>query len=403
MLDTNNGFYLSFKRQCLIRDGAKQAGFNSKYFGSYLMRLHRYLLTQYTTTSLVVLTSLLMIVWLNQTLQLLELVVNKGAPLSNFLILSVLALPLWLLQAIPIALFIAIIWVFQKIQSDRELIVIQSVGWSPRQLAIAPLVLGGIFTAFLIFNSLILLPIGFGEFKERQINLRNAIPKILLQDKVFVDLAPDLTIFINERVTSKEVTNVFIQDKRQADTVTTLTAEKGFFTLEGGQPILVLENGERSELRDGNKASAVLFFEKYKLNFSRKILETGSRLPDMNEDSITNLLDPTKAAAEKYARQRMAYGHYRITAPFLALTMTLIALAGLNAGRSRDENGRKRLWLTISAALLVQLLYVSARSLTVSLPAFWPAQYISLLIPSAMAVALLFEPQRFIKTGMVRS
>lgn len=402
MLDTNNGFYLSFKRQCLIRDGAKQAGFNSKYFWSYLMRLHRYLLTQYTTTTLVVLTSLLMIVWLNQTLQLLELVVNKGAPLSSFLMLSVLALPLWLLQAIPIALFIAIIWVFQKIQSDGELIVMQSVGWSPRQLAIAPLVLGGIFTAFLIFNSLILLPIGFGEFKERQINLRNAIPKILLQDKVFVDLAPDLTIFINERVTSKEVKNVFIQDKRQADTVTTLTAEKGLFTLEGGQPILVLENGERSELRDGNKASAVLFFEKYKLNFSRKILETGSRLPDMNEDSITNLLDPTKAVAEKYARQRMAYGHYRITAPFLALTMTLIALAGLNAGRLRDENGRKRLWLTISAALLVQLLYVSARSLTVSLPAFWPAQYISLLIPSAMALVLLFEPQRFVKTGMVR-
>ena len=215
------------------------------------MRLHRYLFMQYVQVALMVLFSLLMVVWLNQTLQLLELVVNKGSPLVSFLVLSVLALPLWLLQAIPIALFIAVIWVINKITSDRELVAMQSAGWSVRQFTIAPLVFGLLCTVFLCLNSTILLPSGFGAFKERQSALRAAIPKVLLQDKIFVDLAPDLTIFINERISRTQVRNVFIQDKRNNNEITTLTANRGEFLNENGKAILALEYGERSQI---NKA-----------------------------------------------------------------------------------------------------------------------------------------------------
>ena len=192
-----------------------------------------------------VLFSLIMVVWLNQTLQLLELVVNKGSPLIAFIYLSVLALPLWLLQAIPIALFIAILWVTNKINTDRELVAMQAAGWSIKQFAVAPFIFASLCCGFLISNSLYLLPIGFGEFKTRQLELRAAIPKILLQDQVFVDLAPGLTIFINERISRSEVKNVFIQDKRDGDAITTLTASQGTFARENGQPVLLLQNGER--------------------------------------------------------------------------------------------------------------------------------------------------------------
>lgn len=370
------------------------------------MRLHRYLFSQYFQVTLMVLASLLMVVWLNQTLQLLELVVNKGSPLIGFFILSWLALPLWLLQAVPIALFIAILWVVNKINSDRELVAMQSVGWSIKQFSIAPITFGIICTLFLAINSTILLPAGFGAFKERQIALRTAIPKILLQDKVFVDLAPDLTIFINERVSRQQVKSVFIQDKRSADNIATLTASKGTFTTEDGQAILILEQGERSQMTAAGKASATLFFDQYKLNFSRNIDVSDSKRPlDMNEDSIANLLDPSKAISPRYVDQRIAYGHYRITSPFLAITLTLVALAGLSRGRLRDQYSKRRIWTTVAIALGVQILFISARSATVSVPVLWPLQYLTILAPSAIASYILFAPQGLLlaKWQMVRS
>ena len=358
------------------------------------MRLHRYLFTQYLQVTLVVLASLITIVWLNQTLQLLDLVVNKGSPLLGFFYLSVLAMPLWILQAVPIALFIAFLWVVNKINADRELVAMQSVGWNKRQFALAPLSFAFLCSLFLVMNSVFFLPAGFSEFKSRQLELRAAIPKILLQDKVFVDLTSNLTIFIDERISRSEVKNVFIQDKRSADTITTLTAAKGTFTRENGQPVLILQNGERSQIDANGQASATLFFDSYKLNVTpARVSANGDRPLDMNEDSIRNLLDPTKAIGEKYARQRMAYGHYRIVSPFLAFTLGIIAIVGLSFGRLRDRYKSQKLWGTIGAALLVQMLFITARSATVSAPILWPLQYIVIFTPAIIGLYIIFAPE----------
>ena len=370
------------------------------------MRLHRYLLKQYMQVTTMVLVSLLMVVWLNQMLQLLELVVNKGSPLGSFFILSLLAMPLWLLQAIPIALFIGVIWVVNKITSDRELVAMQAAGWSIKQFTIAPLFLGALCTAFLILNSTILLPAGFGAYKDKQSELRAAIPKVLLQDKVFVDLAPNLTIFINERVSRTSVRNVFIQDKRNSDAISILTAAKGQFLLDNGQPVLVLEQGERSQINNLGEASATLYFDQYKLNIARTTQSTAQRsVLDMNEDSIANLLNPETSASPRYISQRLAYGHYRITSPFLGITLTLVALAALLRGRLRDEFKRRRMWQAIIAGMVVQILFISARSITVTSPQLWFAQYLVLLLPAAIASYMLLSPEtaRFKNWQMVKS
>lgn len=354
------------------------------------MQLHRYLFSQYFQVTALVLLCLVTVVWINQAINLLELVVNKGAPIIDFLILSILAFPLWLLEALPIALFIAILWVISKIQSDRELVVMQAVGVNDRQFALAPVSLAVLFTLFQIFNSVYLLPASFGEFKQRQIDLRNAIPSILLQDRVFVDLAPELTIYIDERLSKNTVRNVFIQDARDEAKVITLTASHGVFDLENGRPVLILENGERSELSDGQTASASLLFQQYKLYFARTFNSTNStRTIDMNEDSISNLLNPEKATMARFITQRQSYAHYRIAVPFLSLTLALIAVAGMTRGRLRDEHKSKRIWLTIAAAILVETIFITSRSLAVSVPILWPMIYMSLALPAVVSGYLI--------------
>ena len=109
-----------------------------------------------------------------------ELLVNRGAAVGDFLLMSIASMPLWLMIAIPISGFIAVNWVFNRILADRELLVMQSIGLSPLQLAKAPIALGVMLTAFLVFNSVYLLPTSFGAYKDLQFKLRNGIPTILL-------------------------------------------------------------------------------------------------------------------------------------------------------------------------------------------------------------------------------
>jgi len=99
------------------------------------MQFNLYIFNQLLRTTLALTSVLVGIIWLFQTIRILELVVNRGAAVSDFLIMSVASMPLWLMIAIPISGFIAINWVYSRILADRELLVMQSIGLSPLQLA----------------------------------------------------------------------------------------------------------------------------------------------------------------------------------------------------------------------------------------------------------------------------
>ena len=67
------------------------------------------------------------------------------------------------------SVLVGIIWLFQTIRilADRELLVMQSIGLSPLQLAKAPIALGVLLTAFLAVNTVYILPTSFGVYKDQ--------------------------------------------------------------------------------------------------------------------------------------------------------------------------------------------------------------------------------------------
>ena len=75
------------------------------------------------------------IIWLTQSLRFIELIVNRGLPFSTFLYLTVLLMPAWLAGVLPIAVFAAVLFVYNRLINDRELIIISAVGVSPARLA----------------------------------------------------------------------------------------------------------------------------------------------------------------------------------------------------------------------------------------------------------------------------
>ena len=200
------------------------------------MQFDRYLFGQMIRTTIAVSVTLVGIMWLFQTIRLLEVVINRGAPISNFLLMSVTVIPLWLTIAVPVSAFVAVIWVFQRAVADRELLVMQASGRSALQLARAPLALGILLTLVLIVNSVMVLPQSFGIYKRVQFEVRNSIPTVMLQDNVFIDVVDGLTMLIGEKLDDGLAKDLFIHDERTEGKVITMTARVGQFVERDGLP-----------------------------------------------------------------------------------------------------------------------------------------------------------------------
>ena len=357
------------------------------------MQFDRYLFGQMIRTTIAVSITLVGIMWLFQTIRLLEVVINRGAPISNFLLMSVTVIPLWLTIAVPISAFVAVIWVFQRAVADRELLVMQASGRSALQLARAPLSLGILLTVMLIINSAVVLPQSFGIYKRVQFEVRNSIPSVMLQDNVFIDVVDGMTMLIGEKFDDGLAKDLFIHDERTEGKVITMTARVGRFVELDGLPAVILQDGERIELTKTGDSGATLLFDTHTVTIAPKDKTVSSQMPiDMNEDTIGNLLNPDKSPYPDYFNQRRAEGHYRIVSPGLALVLVLIATCGALVGQVRRHTWSKRTLLTIVGSIIGISVLISSRSLATSMPATLPLLYASVILPSIILFIMLTLP-----------
>jgi len=357
------------------------------------MQFDRYLFAQMLRTTIAVSITLVGIMWLFQTIRLLEVVINRGAPISEFLLMSVTVIPLWLTIAVPIGAFVAVTWVFHRTIADRELLVMQASGRSALQLARAPIGLGILLTTLLVLNSTMLLPMSFGVYKQVQFKVRNSIPSIMLQDNVFIDVVDGMTMLIGEKFDDGLARDVFIHDERTEGKIITVTARVGRFIERDGLPAVLLKDGERMELGSDEQAGAKLLFDTHTVMIAPQDRKEATRATiDMNEDSIANLLDPSKSHSPDYVNQRRAEGHYRIVSPALVMILVLTASCGVLYGQVRRNTWSRRTTITFCAAMLFIAAVISARSLVTMIPATVPFLYASAIIPGVLMLTMLVMP-----------
>ncbi len=357
------------------------------------MQFDRYLLAQLVRTTFAVTVTLVGIVWLFQTIRILELVVSRDGPFLDFIVMSVTVVPLWLTIAFPISAFIAVTWVFQRTIADRELLVMQASGRSTLQLARAPIALAIGVTAVLALNSTVVLPFSFGIYKEMQFKLRNSIPAVLLREGVFIDVVDGMTMLIGEKTEDGMARDIFMHDERAPDKTITITAKYGKFVDQDGVPAVILQDGVRNEVNKNGDASASLLFETHSVMISSDTQPSQVRLVfDMNEDSIRNLLNLEKSPEARFFNQRRAEGHYRIISPLLGFVLVMTAACSVLCGQIRRDTLFRRTAVNIGAAIIIISMMVSSRSLTTTMPAATPLLYASLLGPALALLALIIWP-----------
>ena len=176
------------------------------------MRITFYLGRQVLIAMGLVVVALTCIIWLSQSLRFIELIVNRGLPLWMFLQLTVLLLPAWLTLVLPIACFAAVLFVYNRLTSDRELMVMAAAGLGPAKLA-RPALLVGVLTVVAGYCMTIYLqPLGYRTFKEMHRSATTTPTPCCA--RVFTTVARDVTFFVRQRRGAGELEGILVHDAR---------------------------------------------------------------------------------------------------------------------------------------------------------------------------------------------
>jgi lipopolysaccharide export system permease protein len=357
----------------------------------YLSALNRYILRQCFSVMIFVTGALTAAVWLAQSLRLVDLIVNRGLSAEVFLYLAMLILPRFLDIVIPIGAFIAVLFVFNKLITESELVVMRAAGMSPLSLAKPVLELAAIAWLILMVLSLYLLPASNREFKDMQFEIRNRFVSSLLQEGAFTTISDKLTIYIGSRNERGEVIGLMIDDERDPKNPVTILAERGAFADTGGGSRIIMVNGDRQQYdRDTGKLS-VLTFDRYVLDLDmmRDAPEVRSR--EAQERFLPELFFPSEDLDRGTRDAYLVEGNERLTVPLTVFSFAIIPLACLLPGEFNRRGQLKRVLVAVGCALTFQALDLAIKNLEGRYLAAIPISYVVDLLPFAVGLGILLH------------
>jgi lipopolysaccharide export system permease protein len=291
------------------------------------------MLRQLVVVAALVTLTLTLAIWLTQSLRFVELIVNRGLSLQSYLYLTLLLLPSFLSLMLPVALFTAVLFTYNKLITDSELVVLRAAGLGPFQLARPALLLASVVVVLGYTLSLYLLPWSYRQFKDLEFNVRTDYSAVLLKEGAFNNISPGITVYVRSREPDGELQGILIHDNRVREKTFTLMAERGRLAMTDEGPRVILVNGNRQQVDSTNGKLSLLYFDRYSVDLGRVGQAQQHRWREPRERYITELLFPSNDPDDQaYASRMLAEAHNRLTSPLLGFVFTLISLAALLSG-----------------------------------------------------------------------
>lgn len=317
----------------------------------------RYLLRNILGVTLFVTLSLTIVVWLTQSLKLLELVAASDAPPALFLQLVVMTLPRFLEIILPVSLVTGTLFIYHKMIMDNELIVMRACGFSHFMLARPALILAGVFTLITLALTTYVSPRSYAEMQLMRGHLKSEYTSFLLRDGVFNTFGSNLTVYVRQRAPNGDLLGLLIHDTRdKSKPPVTVTAKRGRLATDGEVPQIIVYDGMRQQIDTGNDALTRLYFSRYTIEIKGFADQSDTRYPAASERTFWQLLHPdlSNRADRDNADSFLATAHHRLVTPFNNLAFVVVSLACLMMGSFNRRGQTKKILLATALVVALQ-------------------------------------------------
>lgn len=363
-------------------------------------RITHYIFNQLSFTTLLVTLTVTCAVWLTQSLRFLELIVNHGLSIASYLYMTMLLLPSFLAVLLPIGFFAAMLFVYNRLTTDSELIVMRAVGLGPKQLARPALILAVIVVLLDYLLTLVFMPMSYRGFRDIETDSRGGYAGVVLKEGAFNTVSDGVTVYVRGRGPQGELLGVLIHDTRDPKKIVTIMAERGVLAQTPDGPRIILVDGNRQTVDRDTKRFSVLYFDRY----SAELGKAGAT-PDQTEAQrwlqpreryLNQLLwpDPNSRMDMDNYNQLVTEGHMRLTSSLYGLTFALIALAALLPGDYNRRGQGKRIITAVVIMMLLESASVFWNGFVARHITLIPMIYANALVPMAVAAWWLFRDPR---------
>ena len=362
----------------------------------------QYILKQMLFGFVLITAGLLMIVWLSQSLRLFDMLLNSKVSVWLFIRLTMMLIPGYLAIISPIALFAVALFTYNRLITDRELVILRAAGMSPLQLAKPVIAIGFLFTLLGFYISLILVPQAVANFRELRWKIQHDVSHLLIQEGEFNDVSNGVTVYIRSKNDDGSLEGILLHDQHSPAAQVTLLAEKGTIVYRDGIPQISMKNGSRQEVSNKTGRFSILYFDYYSMDFVSNREKAANRFKNPGERSLNELFSTPREALpnlKTFHRFRLE-GFKRLSLPFFNLSFMMIAAAGLLTGSFNRRGHNKRIVATVLIMAGVQIAELGVENLCLRNLYFIPLLYVLSISPTLICLYILKHSGEFRFAGM---
>ncbi|MEO1242451.1 MAG: LptF/LptG family permease [Pseudomonadota bacterium] len=355
--------------------------------------LDKYILRQSMTPLALILIVTTAIVWMTQSLQRIEIIVEYGQGLGVFAFLSLLIIPSLLAIIIPFALFGSAIYALYRLHSDSEIAVMFAAGVSRWRLAAPILLITFIGAAATFYVNVDLMPRCYRVLKQSVADIRADFASSLVRSGEFTTIVDGFTIYVDEARPGGQFVGLLINDYRNGENPETYMAERAILQETDAGPVLFLKRGNIQRVARYTGDVSFIRFDDWAIDIAS--LGKGRRelQLELTERYPSELFNPdmSKPYDRANAGKLIAEGHARYATPLHAFAYVLAGLYALIGGSYSRRGYFMRVAAAAGIVFTIRVLSFVAQGLVESSGAYW----LLYAIPGgaiAIYATLLFVP-----------
>ncbi|MGC0372025.1 MAG: hypothetical protein DGJ47_000729 [Rickettsiaceae bacterium] len=266
------------------------------------------------------------IVWIVQTMNLSRLL-DKGVTLTIFLKLTFLLLPYFIFIIMPIVSVLSVIFIYHKLQEERQVVVLRGAGFSDFSIAKPALYLSVIVTLIVYYISLHLMPISYNSLKSNLSNFKENYVSNIISERAFNQISKYNTLYIEKKQRNNSFEGVILFDNKKPQ-------KRTIFFAKSGKIKSFSQNSTEFELFSGVRHSydkygniTKLYFDNISINVTGKNISSENRKRSPLELFIHEMIWPDSELSLEKQNRLVVDGHIRLIWPLCNFAFVFLAIS----------------------------------------------------------------------------
>ncbi len=188
--------------------------------------IHRYILTETLPLFGLCLVAFTFLFIMNKMFSWLDLILNKGVPFWDALMLYLNTIPLFMMMTVPMAMLVAVLLALSRLGSDLEVTALKGSGVHVGHLIVPLLFFGAATTLFMLYFNDRILPASNYSLKKRYFEIVQQKANVAIKERVFIDAFAGYQFYIDSQTPDGLLQDIKIFSQPYGHTALWTTAAK---------------------------------------------------------------------------------------------------------------------------------------------------------------------------------